>query len=62
MVEIKRVPGFAQHGKGIAFLDSLRLRTKGEQSDKQQQYALQSSATDFLLLIISRNPACFHYE
>ncbi len=39
MVEIKRVQGFAQHGKGIAFLDSLRLRTKGEQSDKQQQYA-----------------------
>ncbi|CSE76187.1 Uncharacterised protein [Shigella sonnei] len=39
MVEIKRVPGFAQHGKGIAFLDSLRLHTKGEQSDKQQQYA-----------------------
>ena len=48
MVEIKRVPGFAQHGKGIAFLDSLRLRTKGEQSDKQQQVCAQSSATDFL--------------
>ncbi|WP_244555795.1 hypothetical protein, partial [Escherichia coli] len=40
MVEIKGVPGLAQQGKGIAFLDSLRLRTTGEQSDKQTHYAL----------------------
>ena len=39
MVEIKGVSGFSQYGEGIAFLDSLRLHTKGAQNDKQQQYA-----------------------
>ncbi len=43
--------GFAQYGKGIAS-DSLRLRTKGEQSDKQQQYA-HNHLQRILLIILA---------